>query len=407
MNGIKKLVLIFGKHPELSLAEVLAVCGRDAVRRVSRECAIVESSEGFDADALQRQFGGMIKIGSVVEVVEAGQVAQVVETLLRRDQKMIFGMSVYGLDENVRVRPFREQMKRLGIDLKKKFREEGNRARFVVSKEETLSSVAVVKNKLLSDGVEVLLLLEKDRVFVGKTLTVQDFEEYNKRDYGRPRPSPRSGMLPPKVAQMMINLSGIKNDQTLLDPFCGSGTVLQEAMYAGVKSVFGSDQSAETVGDAKQNLAWFQKTFHIKSVSFNLFPADVRLISGKIKGGTIDVIVTEPYLGPPLTGHETVAELQKNTRDLESLYADAFREFARVVKSGGTVVMIFPRFQKGVRRFEIQILPQIQKQGFRVDPLIASVENLPPPLRPNPRGSVIYQREDQFVAREIFRFNRT
>ena len=402
----QEYILIFGKHPELSLAEVVSVCGSESIQRVSRECAVVELPHGMNAALLQKRLGGVIKIGEVVAAAPHDSILNTMEELLRKDKKTIFGISVYSLDESVRLRPLLEKTQRMGIDLKKKFREEGNRSRFAVSKEQTLSSVAVVKNKLLSEGIEILVLADKERVTLGTTMTVQDFEEYNRRDYGRPKPSPRSGMLPPKVAQMMINLSQVKPDQTLLDPFCGSGTVLQEAAFLGVQHLIGTDRNPETVDDAKQNLDWFQKTFNVHPSSLRLSVCDVRTLLEKIPPQSVDAIVTEPYLGPPLTGRETAGELQKNTKDLEGLYADAFREFARIMKPGGVVTIIFPRFQKGAQRFEIQIFPQIQKHSFRVDALFAGLESLALPFRPNPRGSVVYQREDQYVAREIFRFKK-
>lgn len=402
----QEYILIFGRNPELSLAEVVSVCGSESIRRVSLECVVVELPNGMSAEQLQKRLGGVIKIGEVVASATLDGISETVDELLRKEKKTIFGVSVYSLDESARLRPLQEKTQRMGIDLKKKFRQEGNRSRFVVSKEQTLSSVAVVKNKLLSEGIEILLLADKEHITFGKTLTVQDFEEYNRRDYGRPKPSPRSGMLPPKVAQMMINLSGVRDDQTLLDPFCGSGTVLQEAVLLGVRHLIGTDRNPETVDEAKQNLDWFQKAFDVHPSTFRLSVCDVRNLYEKVPPQSVDAIVTEPYLGPPLTGRETAGELQRNIRDLESLYADAFREFARVMKPNGVIAIIFPRFQKGAQVFEIQILPAIQKLGFRVDPLFAGLDSVSLPFRLNPRGSVIYQREDQYLAREIFRLKK-
>jgi hypothetical protein len=38
-------------------------------------------------------------------------------------------------------------------------------------------------------------------------MALQDFESYSKRDYGRPARDPRTGSLPPKLAQILINLA--------------------------------------------------------------------------------------------------------------------------------------------------------------------------------------------------------
>ena len=54
----------------------------------------------------------------------------------------------------------------------------------------------------------------------------------------RPFFSPIS--LHPKLARVLVNISAIKRDETLLDPFCGTGGILIEAGLIGAK-VIGSD----------------------------------------------------------------------------------------------------------------------------------------------------------------------
>ena len=286
-------------------------------------------------------------------------------------------------------------MKRIGLGLKKEFKSRGLRSRFAVSREDNLSSVAVVKNKLLTEGMEFLVLAGANEFILGITLTVQDFEKYNLRDYGRPLPSPRSGMLPPKLAQMMINISKIKKNQTLLDPFCGSGTILQEAANLGIESIIGSDNEADAVSGSQKNLAWFQEEFKVKPRSLRIFQCDARKLAEKIATDSIDAIIAEPYLGPPLTGREPFSIIQKNRDELEILYAAAFKEFAKILKLGGVIVFIFPRFEKKYEILEIRNLDQIKKCGFAVEP-----------LSENRRESAVYQKDIQHLAREIFVFRK-
>ena len=46
----------------------------------------------------------------------------------------------------------------------------------------------------------------------------------------------------------------------ILDPFCGTGTVLQEALLAGY-DVVGTDLSQKIVDYTTENLSWLQSTF--------------------------------------------------------------------------------------------------------------------------------------------------
>ncbi len=58
----------------------------------------------------------------------------------------------------------------------------------------------------------------------------------------------------------MINLSGAKPDDYLWDPFCGTGTVLQEAALIGVNA-YGSDLSDKMISYTTENMNWVEKTF--------------------------------------------------------------------------------------------------------------------------------------------------
>ena len=86
---------------------------------------------------------------------------------------------------------------------------------------------------------------------------MQDIESYTKRDRERPKRDAKVGMLPPKLAQIIINLAAgqlpeekLQNicdiplgepiprrllGQTVLDPFCGTGVILQEASADGLR----------------------------------------------------------------------------------------------------------------------------------------------------------------------------
>jgi len=105
----------------------------------------------------------------------------------------------------------------------KSIKEETGKRFVLPTKASILSSVVVKKQKLteivIGDGWQ------------GKTVAVQDFEDWGKRDYGRPEAEGHIGMLPPKVARMMVNLAQVNY---ILDPFCGTGTILMEALTLGL-----------------------------------------------------------------------------------------------------------------------------------------------------------------------------
>lgn len=92
--------------------------------------------------------------------------------------------------------------------------------------------------------------------------------------------------LDSKLARCMVNLSQLKEGQTLCDPFCGTGTILLEAESMGIKAI-GMDFDPEMCGITKKNLA----LNNFKSQVINSSFYEIKKIMKKI-----DAIVTDlPY----------------------------------------------------------------------------------------------------------------
>ncbi|MBI4262299.1 methyltransferase domain-containing protein [Candidatus Uhrbacteria bacterium] len=358
-----QIFFILGSHPALSIAEITAVL---TMRQIawknvtsSNEALILDVPKAVAIDIAW--FGGVIKIGTIITTTT-------VRLLIRSDQKSFitllhrsddarrvqFGVSVYKGEQGVQVDTYRALGQRVGMMTKQALQQQGVSVRFVTSKERVLSSVIVTKEHLLEHGAEFVFIVTRDRVFVGATTAVQAFEEYGARDFGRPVSDARSGMLPPKVAKMMVNLTATSprpsptrrgGDVVILDPFCGSGTILQEALLLGY-TVIGSDKSPSAIKDAKKNLTWLRNNFPVSQYpSFQVFQSDIRKLGDYVSPSSIDAIVTEPYLGPALRAIPTEDKLKPVLQELTQLYVDAFEIFSRIVKPGGRVVFIFPVFQ--------------------------------------------------------------
>ncbi len=72
-----------------------------------------------------------------------------------------------------------------------------------------------------------------------------------RKNQDRPFSSPVS--LDPVLARVLVNLTGIKPGEKLLDPFCGTGGILIEAGLCGI-DVYGTDMQEEMVKGTRENL---------------------------------------------------------------------------------------------------------------------------------------------------------
>lgn len=439
---------ILGRNPTLSLAELTSVLDclniQYSIQSFSQEAVILQTDVILEKLNLMRILGGIVKFGKIIDEVGLDDESSEFENIFsagnllahflpKKEGKLHLGISVYNAGgDNIYISKLSDRLKDLNIFIKKNLKEKGLRIGFVKVKQRFLSSVSVAKNRLLTKGVEIVLLVTEEGIKIGKTLAVQEFEKFSFRDVGRPKRDKRSGIMPPKLARIMINLAQIDRDQVLLDPFCGSGTILQEAVVLGYKNIIGTDISQKAISDTKENLNWLKTPRRCPADSagllrgggsnIKLWKTDVRSISKKIPSESIDAIITEPYLGPPLYKKPNIEFIKKALFELSELYMDAFFQFVKILKPGGKIVIIFPVFGE----FELlNILDKIKKMGFSQRQFFRSSEVSPATCLParqgwpdttrlpgrwdevkqlTPRNSIIYGSKNQFVRREILSF---
>lgn len=391
---------LVGHEPLLSLAEIAAVLGipLDSLKPTALELPIVRLEASLEPTALMGQLGGTIKIAEEGKTAlsEEDLATSLAKELRKQEGKITFGISSYTTEAGTE-----DFIKRLGQAVKKQLTQEGRSVRHVFDHEPFLSSASVEKNKLATSGSEFIIQKINDHYDYALTRAVQPFEAFGARDYGRPGRDDVSGMLPPKLALMMINLARGPRDGVLLDPFCGSGTIVSEALLHGYTQVVGSDLSERAVRDTEQNIAWLRETFPetvSDAQSFKFFQADSRDLGTMLASRSIDAIVTEPFLGPPLRGHESPETIKKNASELAKLYSDTFTAFKKILRPGASIVCIIPRFKHGDSWFTIsdRIMPHLKELGFVKERLL--------PEAISPSFYLLYHRPKQRVGREIWKF---
>lgn len=335
-------LFIFGNSPHLSQAELSVFFPKHEL--ICPDVAKVE--DDLDVTEWIGRLGGTVKIATIINefsILDPTSIAEQLHNI--STHKLSFGMSSYSKDFRVQT-AFLQQVK-------DKLTAGGLSARFVAPKEgNVLSSVVVAKQEL----IELVVVGKEGEWFVGQTVEVQDFEEWNRRDYGRPAVDPKAGMLPPKVARMAVNIARGQG-KTLLDPFCGMGTILGEALLSGW-TVIGSDQSTEVIDKTRKNLEW------LKLPEWKLLVSDATHISEKIPPESVDAIVTEPFMG---STDIKFKEIKNTIKGLEKLYIGCLKDWLKILKPGGKVVIALPEYAIGGRTYFVKsAIDRCESLGYTV-----------------------------------------
>ncbi len=93
--------------------------------------------------------------------------------------------------------------------------------------------------------------------------------------------------IDPAMARAMVNMAGILEGETVLDPFCGTGSLLVEAGLVGAR-IFGHDSDSAMIHGARRNLVRC-------GLRADLVRADA--LRTPVKGSGFDGIVTDPPYG--------------------------------------------------------------------------------------------------------------
>ncbi len=372
---------ILGRQPEISYAELLSLYP-DNVTRLGEHCAQID-----DDNVSLDHLGGSIKLGihlgelplvPVQDLTKQLCDSDVAETIATSGEgKLSFGLSLYGFTLS------KGQHEALGLELKKTFKKLGRGVRYIASKGQ-LTAAQITHNKLLEKGADIWIVKTTTGYVLASTVAVQDIAAYGERDHGRPARSAKVGMLPPKLAQIMINLAAPKAGGRVLDPFCGTGVVLQEASLMGF-TAYGSDIEEKLIQMSKDNDAWLQESH--QTPAWTLETGDATTLQWS---GQIDAVVTEGYLGPALSKMPGNKELDYLKTDALKLSVDFLTNLAPQIASGTPVCITLPcwKTNDGFSRFEI--LDQISQIGYTLKEFL-----------PVTYEHLLYVRADQIVGRQI------
>lgn len=355
---MQDFIFIYGKNPELSLAEIASYLEAGAAGfqiKDSSDAFVLISIENLPKN-IMKDLGGTIKIAEVLFSSERKDVSEILKELERKidfdrlfeglQKKTVFGVSSYNS---------RKEQETLSEFSKSKMKGKGIKAgcAHLLSGESAISHTNLVKKRILEKSIELLACSGK-KFYLGKTLFAHNPFEFRKRDLKRPAQRTIYS-IPPRLCRIMINLSGCKSG-TLLDPFCGIGSILQEAALMGFE-VHGVDADKDCVSGCIKNLSWLEKEYKIRigDIWKKILVGDARNLEKYFPENSVDAIVTEPYLGPPLKEKPSAAEAKRILDEIAPLYEISIASMVKVLKPGKRIVIVAPCFktEKGIARLDM------------------------------------------------------
>ena len=342
---MEKYIFILGRDPELSILELKSYLKSREIKHnileSTKEILLIELP-ALDFKKMIKDLGGIVKIGKTnFKHFYDGS-----------NKNILYGINNYSYKQ---------------IDIRDKFEEEGVKA-YLNAKGR------ISPSKSLNLDEEFIIF----KNHIAKVVAVFNPKDYKKRDK-RPHLDPlRVSSI--RLSKILINLSGAKEGSLLLDPFCGLGTILQEALLMNI-DVIGIEKDKVIANKCKENLEW------IKKKGWEVIDGDSESLSRYIKQA--DCVATEPYLGPFLKNYPSEENAKRTARFLEEIYTNVLRQLKKVVK--GRIAIITPWFRtKNRKDIKINFRNILRKTGFE----------------PLPQYPINYG-EESLVKREIWVIERS
>jgi SAM-dependent methyltransferase len=393
-------ICILGRQPALGLAELESLYGAEHVASLSTGVASLDlAAEQIDFSRL----GGSTRLATIVAVIPSKlwkdtekQLAKAAVELASQlpEGKLQLGLSAY----NIPITP--AKLNATGLTLKKILRgKTGRSVRVTPNPELELNTAQVLHNHLTgATGLELLVIAsESGQTIIARTVSVQDIESYTRRDRNRPKRDARVGMLPPKLAQVLVNLAagqiedGDQNAENvgkvLLDPFCGTGVALQEAMLMGY-SVYGTDLEPRMIDYSRANLDWLIETTDGLQSEILLEPGDATTYQWN---PAPNFVASETYLGRPFTERPSAEVLAQTVSEVNLILKKFLRNIHGQLAPGTRLCLAVPAWQITSGQFKhLPLVDQLNDLGYNR----LSFEHIRD-------EDLLYYREDQIVARQL------
>jgi tRNA G10 N-methylase Trm11 len=219
-----------------------------------------------------------------------------------------------------------------------------------------------------------LILIEKEKtIYYGEVTDKYNSEPASNRDMNKPTRREELA-ISPRLANILINLAETKTGDTMLDPFCGVGGILQEAILRGIR-VEGIDKDKKAIREAKKNLSWITKQYG------NTAHYNIKEGNAKTHDYTkINAIATETPLGILLKKNPGKEEAKEMIRKFEGFITQVLQQIQETKEQKTKIALTTPVI--GKERVNIQEITKQTRLKLH-------------------KGPIQEKREGQHISRDI------
>lgn len=383
-----------GREYKLSISEILAVFPKWKTVYFNKDFLILDNISNETVLSKANSLWWTIKIVKIYDWEFKNEwLSNITNEALKSEGKFKYWLSIFWEKKN---------MKNILITQKKELKSKNISSRFVNKDFKNLSSSQIIWEKLINKWTDFNYIYANDNVYFWISIWVQDIYNYSKRDWQKDRDM-QTGMLPPKLCQIMINISWAK---TIYDPFVWLWTILIESILMWNKEVYWSDLSQRMVINTTNNIKSFLNSkllwkWELDNINYKIIKLNSKFIdeSEILENKKIDSIVTEWYLWEIMTQKNiSIDRINKQKESLLELY-DRFFKWLKSINYKWNLVICFPFWEIKWKFIYFTEIHELLHKNCNIKPLFPSNSK----LEATKSWSLLYKREKQLVGREIFK----
>ena len=383
-----------GREYKLSVAEILSVFPDGKTVFLNNDFLILDNISKSDVLLKANNLWWTIKIVKISEWdLKNNWISNITDQALESEWKFKYWLSIFGEKKN---------LKNILIQQKKELKLKSISSRFVNKDFKNLSSAQIIWEKLIDKKRDFNYIYSWNNVYFWISIWVQDINSYSKRDYSKDRDM-QVGMLPPKLCQIMINISWAKN---IYDPFVWLWTILIESILIWNNEVYWSDLSEVMVEKSTNNINSFIKSSLFKNKENLKINLIIEKLNSKfinesdiLKNKKIDSIVSEWYLWEVMTKKNiSIDRIQKQKDSLLKIY-EWFFSWLQKINYKWNLVICFPFWDIKWKYFYFTEIYDVLNKYCNIELLFPNNYQ----IETTKSWSLLYKRDKQLVWREIFK----